>query len=330
MKKNRPWLLLDVSFLCHRAFYSTRDLQFGDMKTGVTFGLLQTVARLQDQFNTNKVVFCFDSKHSKRKELDSEYKANRKSNRDTWEEEKIEAWKDMQHQIKLLRLRYLEALGYQNIFIQKGYEADDVIASIIWKHWKKGTGGSKRFIIISSDKDLYQLLLSAKITQWDPNKKELMTNELVLKEHGISPTVWHLAKAIAGDSGDNVPGVPGVGMKTAIKSILGTTTEKTEAKIKKFKKRITLNQKLVELPFKDTKEFVLQKDCVTRDKWREFCDEFGFESIKNHPPISKQLSRTKMKRKEVKKKARYGYCQYCKKPLVKGEQQDCCNECIPF
>jgi hypothetical protein len=155
--------------------------------------------------NTKQIAFCFDHGKPKRARLYPAYKANRKP----------ESIEDKEHrsernrQINLLRNEYLPAIGFKNVFWQEGYEADDLIASIV-----RSNARLTDIAILSSDKDLYQLL-SPRVFMWNRGKKT--TLQSFYQEWGIKPDRWAEVKAMAGCTSDNIEGIDGVGEKTAIK-----------------------------------------------------------------------------------------------------------------
>ena len=102
-----------------------------------------------------------------------------------------------------------------------------------------------------------------------------------MHEYGIRPNNWNAVKAIAGCSSDNIPGVKGIGEKTAIKFINGALKQTSKAYIA-INEHIGLrlkNNQLVTLPFAGCKSPALMKDEVTRDSWNAFAKKFGMESL---------------------------------------------------
>ncbi|MCX6793565.1 MAG: DNA polymerase I, partial [Candidatus Gottesmanbacteria bacterium] len=104
------------------------------------------------------------------------------------------------------------------IFEQDGFEADDVIGTIA-KHAKKD--GIDQVIIVTGDRDILQLVEDEKILVWMPTKglsqAKLYDEKAVQERMGVAPDKIPDFKALAGDSSDNYPGVPGIGPKTAVK-----------------------------------------------------------------------------------------------------------------
>ncbi len=273
---NSTLLLIDVSNLAYRAFHTTGDLSFEGIKTGVVYGLFRDVLILQELYQTKRIAFCFDGGCRARRNIFPGYKFGRR--RESMDEEEIEARDCLYRQIDLLRTDYLSAIGFRNVFCQSGYEADDVIASIC-----KGLPAGDRATIVSTDADLYQLLVCSRIDIWNPQRKKPITENSFRSEHGISPTLWAQVKAIAGCSGDGVPGFEGVGEKTAIKFLLGSLKPESKA----FKKIVTgyqvreRNLKLVLLPFPGTEKFEIKTDEVTEKRWDWMLNELSMKKLRD-------------------------------------------------
>jgi DNA polymerase I len=263
-----PWLLLDVSFLAYRAYFAIGKLSHGQIATTVVYGVLREVLRLQETFATTKVAFCFDVGKPLRHKLLPTYKGKRESQSDEDQQAKLEVRDQIQH----LRKDYLPQIGYRNILAQKGYEADDVIAQIVWQY------PEREFVIVSGDRDLYQLL-SCNVSIWKSKQQEYYTEESFWSEFGISPKDWIDVKALAGCSSDNVPGITGVGEKTAAKYLRGELKGKTLQKIEDNQSLITINRKLVGLPYPGMDLLRLKKDTVTAKGWSELIGRLGMNSL---------------------------------------------------
>lgn len=276
---DNTWLILDVSYLSHRAAHSTGklSLQSGDGKslaTGVMFGVFRDIQTFQKQHNTKKIVFCFDHKHNHRYDILPTYKETRKKKREEASEEERQAFSEMHRQIVCMRKEYLPEMGFKNVYSIKGYEADDLIASCCLN---LPNGDSA--IIVGSDKDLYQLL-SHRVSLWNPFKKEMVTRETFKQTYGIGPKKWKDVKAIAGCSGDDVPGVYGVGELTACKYLTGELTK--GKKFDAIEKGWGLWQKnldLVSLPYEGCPNIELVDDDFTTDKWNKVVKKLGMKSL---------------------------------------------------
>lgn len=269
------WLLLDCNYLCHRAFHAYGRLSHDNIPTGVVFGFMRDVLYLQDRYATDRVVFCWDFGKPLRCREYQKYKEDRRE-RVMSAAELADALL-LRSQIRLLRSQYIPGLGYKNNFYQHGYEADDVIASIV----KESLPKREDAIIVSADKDLYQLL-GRYVCIFNPHKKEEMTESTLREQYGVSPTTWVEVKAMAGCPTDNIQGIRGVGEKTAAAFLGGRLKETSKAflAITQGNKIWRRNLKLVELPYQGTKKFRLREDDVSVSAWQRLIDKLGFESLR--------------------------------------------------
>jgi DNA polymerase-1 len=273
MIKSTTWLILDVSYLCHRAFHTTGGLTHKDIPTGVIYGFLRDVVGLCEQHDTPNVVFCFDREDNKRKKVLPEYKSTRHADKTP---DEIKARKELLRQIKNLRIDYLPRIGFSNILSEIGYEADDIIASVCLN----SIGPDDEAIIVSADEDLFQLL-SGQVRIWNPHKGKAYTLQAFTRDYGITPRQWARVKAIAGCRGDDVPGVAGVGDKTAAKYLRGECRPDSKAfiDIEKWKRRTKQNMRLVRLPFEGTPVFELAPDRFSIKGWRSVIEDLGMRSL---------------------------------------------------
>jgi DNA polymerase-1 len=278
------WLLLDVNNLCYRAFYVMGHLSHGDVRTGMIYGFLRDVANLRRQFQTDRVVFCFDHGKNKRENILSQYKETRKANFAKLPKDKQTLLLEMKQQVELLRTDYLPSMGYNNVFYADGYEADDIIASVC-KHQRAG----RRYVIVSTDSDLLQLIND----RVSVHGSRLWNEQSFTDRYGIDPVDWVHVKALSGCSTDDIPGVSGIGEKTAIKFLLGNLSEKSKAhqKIAEGWKVWQNNLALVQLPYYNCPQFDLQDDEVTVEKWRAVADKLGIKSLPAPVPVFQGKSR---------------------------------------
>lgn len=283
----KTWLLLDANFLCWRAFHSMGDLSHKAIKTGVIYGFLREIITMQDGFGTTNVAFCFDHKQPKRREELECYKAKRHATKRTEEEEEARA--DMRRQVDLLRTDYLPRIGYRNIFAQEGYEADDIIASLCMD-----LSDEDEAIIVSSDGDLYQLLRH-NVMMHDPQKMRTHTLQSFTKRFGIEPKWWWRVLALKGCDTDEVPGIDGVGLKTALKWLRSEL--KPESKVfqriasaagRAIYKR---NIPIVRLPYAGVEAFTLRPDKLSGDGYLSVCEELGIKSLQHRSPLTSRAQR---------------------------------------
>jgi DNA polymerase-1 len=197
----RTVYLVDVSSMFFRAFYAIRPLTNSKgLPTNAIYGFLSMTVKLLKDRKPEYIAYCLDSKEpSFRKEIDSNYKANR-----------TEMPEDLEKQIPYI-LKIAEALGIRSIGFP-GYEADDIIGTLAAKARKDDCD----VVIVSGDKDFAQLI-SPHVTMQDTMKELVFNPEEVKKKWGVSPEQFRDYLAIVGDTSDNVPGVAGIGPKGAVK-----------------------------------------------------------------------------------------------------------------
>ena len=238
---------------------------------GVSFGFLSSVLVLGERFKTNKFVFCWDGGSGKRKGVFKDYKLSRAAK--TEEETKQRA--ELYAQFRALQHEVLPSLGFQNQIHQFNLEADDVIAQAIKDHQ------SQQFGIVSSDKDLLQLLRFKNCKfQHQPSSGKEVTAFSFLKEYRIPAREWAMVKAIAGCPTDGVPGIKGVGEKTAIKYILDELPDcQKRWAISESLELIQRNYRLVALPFKGTKQTQIKEDSLDARVVNQVFSDLGYESF---------------------------------------------------
>lgn len=266
-------LLLDCNYLCHRAFYSTGALSHNDFPTGVIFGFLRDLVTLENLFETDKVVFCFDSNTSLRKQILSTYKESRRKSYEQATTEEKKAKDGLRLQLHLLRTEVLPRIGFANIHHAEGYEADDFIALNAER-----TRGHN-VIIVSSDNDLLQCI-NETTSIYNPQTKRLFDLKRFRKDFEIEPFDWPAVKAWAGDSGDDIPGLVGVGQKTAVKYVKGElVASKTLAKFVNNHALYQRNLELVRLPFPGTPKIAFKPDDIDSEAWISVAKELGFVTL---------------------------------------------------
>lgn len=272
----RPtWLILDVSCLAWRAFYSIGDLSHEGVSTGVVYAILRDIEDLQARFGTSRVAFCFDRGRPKRCLVYPNYKQKRKDRREQ-DPVLMKARETIRKQLIALHDDYLPAIGFRNVFSQVGYEADDLIAVVA----DAVIADDGRAIVVSSDHDLWQLI-GYRIRIWNPAKPDLITQKKFGQRHGISPSMWPLVKAIAGCSTDGVEGIKGVGEKTAIRYVTGSLPPgKAFEEITKGHRIIDRNLKLVRLPYAGVKPVQLRPDEVTRARFVALSKRLGINAAR--------------------------------------------------
>ncbi len=197
-----PFLLVDGSSYLFRAYHALPH--FTNKKgfpTGAIFGVLNMLRKLKEDFADHaEILIVFDAKGKNfRHELYPEYKANRSAMAE-----------DLAVQIAPLH-QLIQLLGFP-LYQKTGVEADDVIGTLATRYAAAG----KEVLIISGDKDLAQLLQPS-IRIIDTMKNTEINDAHLLEKFGVTADKIIDLLALTGDTSDNVPGVPGVGPKTAAK-----------------------------------------------------------------------------------------------------------------
>lgn len=261
-------VLVDCNYLCHRARYTTGGLTYKDQPTGVIFGFLNQLLKLGQDLKPDNIVFTWDSRESVRKQAYSFYKEKRKNN--DADPREIE---DTYKQFNMLRDEILPGLGFVNNFIQEGYEADDIMARI---------SHSKDCILATSDDDMLQVL-SDEVSIYNLGKQIHYTKQRLFEEKRITPEQWIEVKKIAGCSSDNVPGIPGVGEKTAIAYLVGklnSESKKYKDIVNQYDEIAQRNEWLVKLPLSGTERFHIRKNNFEINQLSRVCNQYGFNKMK--------------------------------------------------
>ncbi len=197
--------LVDGHSLCYRAFYAIPNLTNSRGEpTNAIYGFVTMLRKLMEEQKPGHVAMCFDRKEPTfRHEQYKEYKAHRKP----MPEELVK-------QIEPIK-EFCRILGMA-IFEKAGYEADDVIGTLA----KQGAKEGYQVFIITGDKDAFQLV-NDRIKILQPHKENLVYDIEKVRERfsGLGPDKVVDILALMGDASDNIPGVPGIGEKTAMKLI---------------------------------------------------------------------------------------------------------------
>jgi len=193
--------IVDASIYVFRAWFSLPDTLTGIDGTPVNavYGFTRFVTELLEQTRPSHVFFAFDGSltRSFRNELYADYKANRES-----------APPELKKQFELCR-SLITALGMLQLAHDR-FEADDLIATVARNMRDRGF----KNVIVTSDKDLAQIIGTEDLW-WNFTKKERLSSEGVHERFGVWPHQITDYLALVGDSVDNIPGVPGVGAKSA-------------------------------------------------------------------------------------------------------------------
>lgn len=195
--------LVDGSAYIYRAYHAVAPLSNSEgMPTHAVFGFLNILRKLIKDKNPHYLAVAFDMRGPVfRHEIYPDYKANRPPMPE-----------DLSVQIPYIK----ELVRSMNIpcFESEGIEADDIIASAAILLGRQG----HKVVVVSGDKDLLQLV-NEQVVMWDPMKNKIMNSAAVEEKYHVKPEQLLDCYSLMGDSSDNVPGVPGVGPKTAEKLI---------------------------------------------------------------------------------------------------------------
>ena len=287
IKKTDHYYLVDGSGYIFRAYYALPPLsrKSDGLPTGAVSGFCSMLFKLLEESRSddskNKpthFAVIFDSARKNfRNDIYSEYKANR-----------AEAPDDLAPQFEYIR-KSVEAFNLPSIELLN-YEADDLIAT----YAKKITEAGAKVTVISSDKDLMQLV-SNKIRLFDPMKSRVIGEKEVIDKFGVKPDQVIDVQSLAGDSSDNIPGVPGIGIKTAaelinkyknLENLLNKASEIPQNKRRETlllnKDKAQLSKQLVTLkndvPVKNDPNEFLIKD-IDKNKLYEFLREMEFNRL---------------------------------------------------
>jgi DNA polymerase-1 len=271
--------LIDGNSYVYRAFYAIKGLTNSKgLPTNAIYGFTNTLLKIIKEKKPDGVIISFDSPAlTERHRIFEEYKAHRP-----------ETPNELVRQLPHIR-EMIKAFNI-SIFEVPGYEADDLIGTIAKESAKKGID----VFIVTADKDMLQLV-NDKVKIYDPVKDRVLDEEYVRERFGVGPEKITEFMALTGDAVDNIPGIKGIGEKTA-KELLTTFKDLEEIlshpeKIKKEKLKsliaenadiARLSQKLATIDINvpidvDTKEFLLKEpDWI---KMLSLFKEFEFNSM---------------------------------------------------
>ena len=278
MSSNRC-ILVDGSGFIFRAYHSLPPLTRPDgTPVGAVYGFINMLLKLRDSMPATHLAVIFDAgRKTFRNELYPEYKANRP-----------EPPEDLIPQFPLVR-EATRAMDLPAVELP-GCEADDVIAT----YAKQASEQGMEVVIVSSDKDLMQLV-SENVHLYDAMKNREIGREQVIEKFGVPPELVGDALALIGDTSDNIPGVPGIGPKTAAELItqFGSLEEvlARASEIKQNKRRESIEGNAEQARLSRVL-VALKEDCegipplsefTTRplsvDSFIEFLKEQGFKSL---------------------------------------------------
>jgi DNA polymerase-1 len=263
MIDSKKIFLIDGSAFLYRAFHAIRSLSTSKgHPTNATFGFARILLKLLKDNNPEYAVIFFDVKGPTfRHKMYDQYKANRSPMPD----ELVAQLPDIKRMIKTLNIPIVE---------KQGFEADDLVGTYSKLAQKQGF----EVVMVTGDKDFIQLITD-KCTLWDPMKDTIKDENTIKEEMGITPKQFIDILGLAGDSADNIPGVQGVGPKTAIKLIIEFgSIEGIYENLETLKKKKKLYENL-----SNGKDIVLlSRDLATIDTdifVKEAIDDFKLEEM---------------------------------------------------
>ena len=199
--------LIDGPSLVYRAFFALPEsiATSTGVPTNAIFGFASMLVKIVTEYGVCPTVVAWDAGTSGRTEMFAEYKAQRRSRPDLLKQQ----WPAMEPLV--------EAFGYSNVRVE-GYEADDVIASLADRALKASP--PVPVMIVSGDRDVFQLidergLVKVMATARGITETKIYDRQAVLDRYGIAPELIPDFYGLKGDTSDNIPGIPGIGEKTA-------------------------------------------------------------------------------------------------------------------
>ena len=291
-RKQEEIYLIDGSSYIHRAYHAMGGLSNSKgFPTGAVFGFTNMIVKTLKDMNPKWIAVVFDAKGKTfRHDKYTEYKAHRPPMPE-----------DLRVQIPWIQ-SIVDAYCLPSLSMQ-GFEADDIIATLTReareKNWK--------VTIVSADKDLMQLVEDS-VVMWDPQRDATYDSAAVEKKFGVPPTQLLDLMALVGDSSDNIPGVPGVGPKTAasliqeFKSLEGVysnldqiSQEKVRTKLADNRDKAFLSRELARLDDRTPLDKTLEDlSLVEQDteRLRDIFKELEFKRLIGELPARKTLDFT--------------------------------------
>ena len=268
MNKDKTIYLIDGTAYIHRAYHAIRGLSNSKgLPTNAAFGFTRMLLKLIEDHSPRYAGMFFDAKGPTfRHEMYAQYKANRPPMPD-----------DMAVQIP--HIKKITAAFQFPIIEMEGFEADDLIGTYARIAEQKGFA----VVMVTGDKDFIQLVTDQAII-WDPMKDATIDVKFVKKSYGLKPDQMVDVMGLSGDTSDNVPGVPGIGPKTALNLI------------QKHQSMARLYEGVEDIPQKKQRENLinyrdqafLSRDLVTIDTRAPVSGDLTIFEIK--PPDNEMLS----------------------------------------
>ncbi len=289
-------LLVDSHALLHRAYHAMANMMSAEGKpSGALFGFVKMIHTASNSLHPEHVICCYDlPKPTFRHLAFAEYKGTRAKSDDALRDQIVES------------KNFAEAMGIP-IYELEGFEADDLLGTLAHKIDKE----KYEVIIFSGDMDVMQLIEEGVkvFAQRKGTDVEMYGEEEVVKRYGITPKQIPDYKGLAGDSSDNIPGVSGIGEKTAVKLIaefdnIESLYETVNSEKNEDKERLesVVSKRIIEklkaehdeaifsktlatirrdAPI-DIKEFKTFGSDIDNEKYKRLCDEYDLRSLKSY------------------------------------------------
>ncbi|URN94485.1 MAG: DNA polymerase I [Candidatus Pristimantibacillus lignocellulolyticus] len=229
------WMLIDGNSITYRAFFAMPPLtNSSGMHTNAIYGFTTMLLKLIEEHKPSHILVAFDAgKVNFRHEQFEDYKGGRQKTPP-----------ELSQQFPILK-ELITAFGIQQYELS-GYEADDIIGTLTKKADEQGV----EVMVISGDKDMLQLAsenVTIALTRKGVSEIELYSPETISEKYGLTPLQIIDLKGLMGDTSDNIPGVPGVGEKTALKLLhqfpsVEEVLANLDAQKGKLKENLTNNQ----------------------------------------------------------------------------------------
>lgn len=283
--KNELIILVDSNSVAHMVKHTMKGLKGAEREAAIIFGFMRQILSMANNFNTNRFVFAWDSRKRLRSRIYREYKKRDKE----LTKEDVEAFE----QFAEIRAYVLPKFGFENVFIQTGYEADDIVAKVVDSYW------NKKIAIISRDSDLYQVLNDNNF-MWHPTKKKRYSKDDFVQDYKMAPFQWADVKALAGDTSDTIEGIHGIGISRACQIVRGELNDDStiwhKVRTEDSQKIIERNKSLVTLPFPGTKQRIISmNEQFHRATFLSICKEYSFKSFLTTGQIRSWTERFEMK-----------------------------------
>ena len=281
---SRRFILVDGSSLVHRAFYALPLLTTASGRyTNAAYGFSTMLVKLLNEYKPDRIAVAFDkSRKTFRTEVYPNYKAHRKPTPP-----------ELAEQFPLTQ-ELVRAFGIQTLEMD-GFEADDIIGTLACRAAENGC----EVTIVTGDRDALQLIspsITVLLTRKGISDLEVYNQQTIAEKYGLEPKQLIEVKGLMGDTSDNIPGVPGVGEKTAVKlisefgSVEAVLNHLDKVSGKKLQQNLTEHRDLAvlskqlaaidcQIPLVFEEEcYIISPDIV---KLKEMLTQFEFKSLLN-------------------------------------------------